>query len=74
MVVLQKTLAECTGTLEKVINALLLQINAFGSMCLMQKTVKTRNYIRLEPTVNYKTVHDYHAQKKLVKGFLKVDK
>ena len=44
------------------------------SMCLMQKTFKTRNYTRLEPTVNYKTVHDYHAQKRLVKGFLKVDK
>ena len=30
MVVFQKILAECTGSLEKVINALLLQINAFG--------------------------------------------
>ena len=30
MVVFQKILAECTGSLEKVINALLLQINALG--------------------------------------------
>ena len=32
--------------------------------------VKTRNCTRLEPTVNYKTVHNYHPQKRFISQWI----
>ena len=36
----------------------------------VENRVKTRNYTRLEPTVNYKTVHDYHTQKRFISQWI----